>query len=163
MRVSVTNISCLLLLLLLLPMDFLSAQRPSPPVRRQFHYQGCLTDASGVKITGVKSVRFEIVDLDTGPLMVLFSETVPALNISNGLFEHAIGSVDTSGNPLPPLIFQKRVGLRLTIDGETMQPVIPIHPVPVAMVALYADSLKQPLPPGPMGPAGPAGDRKSVV
>ncbi|MCZ7557291.1 MAG: hypothetical protein M5R41_12900 [Bacteroidia bacterium] len=133
------------------------AQTPSPPVRRQFHYQGCLTDAAGVKITGSRQVRFDIVDLDSNPLDVLFSETVQSLTIENGIFEHVIGSVDTSGNPLPPLIFQKRVALVLTVNGETLAPAIPIHPVPVAMVALYADSLKQPLPPGPQGPAGPPG------
>ncbi len=135
----------------------LQAQQPSPPVQRVFHYQGCLTDASGVKIDGQRTIRFEIVDLDSSPLAVLFSETVQSLQVEDGIFEHAIGSVDTTNNPLPPLIFQKRVALRLTVDGETLNPPIPIYPAPVAMVALYADSLKQPLPEGPRGPAGPPG------
>ncbi len=133
------------------------SQQPSPPVQRAFHYQGCLTDASGTKINGNRDVQFEILDTDTSPMTVLFSETVLGLQIENGIFEHAIGTVDTTGNPLPPLIFQKRVALRLTVDGETLSPVIPIFPSPVALVALYADSLKQPLPPGPPGPAGPPG------
>jgi len=132
----------------------LQAQQPSPPVQRVFHYQGCLTDASGVKIDGQRTVRFEIVDLDSSPLAVLFSETVQSLQVEDGIFEHAIGSVDTTNNPLPPLIFQKRVALRLTVDGETLNPPIPIYPAPVAMVALYADSLKQPLPEGPRGTTG---------
>ncbi len=135
----------------------LLAQQPSPPVQRAFHYQGCLTDASGNKIDGNRDVMFEILDTDTSPMTVLFSETVLGLPIEEGIFEHPIGTVDTTGNPLPSLIFQKRVALRLTVDGETLTPVIPIFPSPVALVALYADSLKQPLPPGPPGPAGPAG------
>ncbi|MCB2203564.1 hypothetical protein KQI65_02355 [bacterium] len=133
------------------------SQQPSPPVQRAFHYQGCLTDASGNKINGTRDVMFELLDTDTSPMTVLFSETAMGLQVNDGIFEHAIGTVDTTGNPLPPLIFQKRVALRLTVDGETLDPIIPIFPSPVALVALYADSLKQPLPPGPQGPAGPAG------
>ena len=131
-----------------------SGEIPSPPVFRQFHYQGCLTKPNGDRYNGTFKVMFELIDLDTSPFQVLFSETVDQLTVNNGIFEHAIGSVDTVRNPLNPLIFQKRVALRLTVDGETLRPPIPIYPSPIAMVALYADSLKQPLPPGPAGADG---------
>lgn len=119
-------------------------QPASPAVPRQFHYQGCLTDANGNKISGTKSIRFQLVDLDVTPPTVLFDETASSIVVSDGLFEHNIGSI----NSLPPLIFQKRIGLILTVDGETLAPEIPILPSPVAMVALYADSLKYPVEPG---------------
>lgn len=130
-------------------------EKPSPAVRRAFHYQGCLTKPDGSRYDGTFAVRFDVMDLDANT--ILFSETINNLLVKNGIFEHAIGGVDTSGNRLNPLIFQKRTGLRLSVNGETLLPVIPIFPAPIAMVALYADSLKQPLPPGPQGPPGPPG------
>lgn len=119
-------------------------QPASPAVPRQFHYQGCLTDNSGNRITGTKTILFQLVDLDTSPLNVLFMETAANVAVSDGIFEHNIGSISA----LPPLIFQKRVGIVLTVDGEVLAPAVPILPSPVAMVALYADSLKYPVAPG---------------
>ena len=138
------------LLLCCVPPATAQQQPASPDVPRQFHYQGCLTDAAGNRISGTKAIRFEIIDLDTSPFVVLFDETATNVVVNDGLFEHNIGSI----NALPPLIFQKRVGIRLTVDGETLNPPVPILPSPVAMVALYADSLKQSIPAGKDGTDG---------
>ncbi|MBI5646245.1 MAG: hypothetical protein HY962_04870 [Ignavibacteriae bacterium] len=131
-----------------------SASLSSPTVARQFHYQGCLTKPDGTpQPDGTYQMKFEIIDQTTSPGSVVFSEAA-SITTKKGLFEHAIGSVDTVGNRLNPAIFQRRVALRLTVNGETLQPLIPIYSVPIAMHALYADSLRQPLPAGPAGPKG---------
>ncbi len=145
-----------ILLLFLLNLKAQAQGRPSPRVPRCIDYQGLLTRPDGTRYNGTFPVKFELIDLDS-PTTVLFQETATALNVQNGIFQHAIGSVDTLGNRINPLIFQKRVGLRLTVGSEVLLPPIPIYPSPVAMVALYADSLKATLPPGPQGPPGPPG------
>ncbi|MBL0176924.1 MAG: hypothetical protein IPP94_16975 [Ignavibacteria bacterium] len=130
---------------------------PSPSVARQFHYQGCLNKPDGTpQPDGAYQMKFEILDQAVNIGAVLFSESA-SITTKKGLFEHAIGSVDTAGNKLDPHIFQRRVALRLTVNNETLLPLIPIYTTPIAMVALYADSLKQPLPPGPQGPPGVPG------
>jgi hypothetical protein len=130
---------------------------PSPTVARQFHYQGCLNKPDGTpQPDGAYQMKFEILDQAVNVGAVLFSESA-SITTKKGLFEHAIGSVDTAGNKLDAHIFQRRVALRLTVNSETLLPLIPIYATPIAMVALYADSLKQPLPPGPQGPPGAPG------
>ncbi|HSG99276.1 MAG TPA: hypothetical protein VLB27_04450 [candidate division Zixibacteria bacterium] len=60
---------------------------------RTIGYQGRLTDGGGSPLTGVYSITFAIYDLPVGGSM-LWSETQPAVSVTDGLFSVEMGTVN---------------------------------------------------------------------
>lgn len=61
-------------------------------------YQGRLTDAQGIPITGSKSVTFRIYDASAGGNL-LWSETHSSTTVTDGVFEVLLGSVTALNLP----------------------------------------------------------------
>lgn len=79
-------------------------------------YQGRLTDAGGAPLTGVYSITFSIYELSAGG-PVEWSEVHPAVNVDDGLFSVALGSIV----PLTDNVFSwydRYLGIKVGADPE---------------------------------------------
>lgn len=80
-------------------------------------YQGKLNDKTGVPVNGSVTMTFTIYDAPTGG-NVLWTETWTSVNVSNGIFNVALGSV----TPFPSTLFNSDtlyLGIRVgTTDAE---------------------------------------------
>lgn len=98
-------------------------------VPRTMTVQGVLRDAAGVPVDQATQFRFEL--LDGGTSLWLESRSVTP---RAGLFTVTLGT-DT---PIDPAFFDRGVSLRVTVDGESMDP-IPLTSVPYAFRAETAE------------------------
>jgi hypothetical protein len=98
------------------------------------NYQGKLTDAVGVAITGDHAIEFRIYDSETGGVL-LWSEEHLAVTLTNGLFDIILG--ETTAMNLP---FDEQYWIEIEIDGETLTPREKFASVAYAHRAVYADT-----------------------
>lgn len=85
-------------------------------VPQLINYQGRLTDASGVPLTGPYSITFSIYDAPSGGT-ALWTETQTEVSVTNGLFNVLLGSV----TEIPTTIFEEKdryLGIKVGTDSE---------------------------------------------
>lgn len=120
----------------------------------QLPFEGFLTGADDMPISGMIDIEVRIWDTSTGGV-ALFEETHAGLMAIGGFFSVQIGSV----TPLDPTIFQsggdRYLGITIIGDSDELAPRFQIGFVPYAIHALSADTSG---PTGPTGPQGPIGE-----
>ena len=115
----------LLALLLAAPAASLTAGIAHAQVPRTMTVQGILWDASGIPVEAMTTFRFELLDGTASVWMEQQSVTPRA-----GLFTVRLGTE----TPLDPADFATGLALRISVAGETMEP-IPLTSVPYALRA----------------------------
>lgn len=81
-------------------------------------YQGVLTDASGVLITGTPNITFALYDASTNGTL-LWTETQNTVSVTNGLFQVALNSVN---NNWATANFASNMWLQITVGSTTLSP-----------------------------------------
>ncbi len=101
-------------------------------------YQGRLTDASDVPLTGTYSVTFRLYDAPTGGTMI-WQETHSAVNVQNGLFTAVLGQ-GTTPVPLNETHFtQSNRWLAISIGAVEVSPRTQMTSVPFSTRVLTVD------------------------
>jgi hypothetical protein len=109
---------------------FCVAQTPAT-----MNYQGKLTDASGVAVSGPVNIVFRVFDVETGGT-ALWSETRSSIPVTNGLFDVILGEVTPLDIP-----FDRQYWIELQIGSETLSPREKLATVPYSFRTAIADSL----------------------
>ena len=134
MKKSVMNTLCEITLIMTILIPFvIRAQIP-----KLINYQGRLTDAAGLPLTGVHTIHFGIFDVETGG-MPLWVESHESVTVTNGLFNVLLGDINKN---LGNLDFDKPYYLGVMIDSnsEELTPRKQIVSVGYAMRAENADN-----------------------
>jgi hypothetical protein len=104
------------------------------------NYQGAMVDSNGVPANGIFSITFSIWDdpFSTSPVNKLWSETQGSVDITDGLFDVLLGSV----NPITRQVFDNdSVWLEVKVGANpAMAPRQRIATVGYAFHAAYADT-----------------------
>lgn len=99
-----------------------------------FTYQGRLTDSTGLALTGNYPITFKLYSVASGG-SELWSESWPAVDVQNGLFQVLLGSI----TPLTPDLVTNHnslwLGVQVGGDAE-MMPRVQLGSVPFAMQSL---------------------------
>ncbi len=104
-------------------------------IPQTMNYQGKLTDSDGVAIEGETEIIFRIYDVASGGT-ALWTETHPAVEVYNGLFDVQLGSITTLNLP-----FDERYYIELEVEGEILAPRQALNSVGYAFRAGIADSV----------------------
>jgi hypothetical protein len=111
------------LLLVVSPWSALAAQPP-----RTINYQGYLTDSSGTPLNGAYNMVFRIYDAVSAGALEWGPETHNGVVVANGIFQVVLGSaVAMYTNDFDEALF-----LEIEVNGESMTPRQPFHPVAYA-------------------------------
>lgn len=105
-------------------------------------YQGYLTNALGVPVSGPVNMSVRIYD-EAGSAL-LYEETQSNVAVTVGLFQIAIGAGSPVSGTFGPALFQGPMAageFELQINGETLSPRRPIRSTPYAQAAGDANSL----------------------
>ena len=105
-------------------------------VPRRINYQGKLTDAGEVALTGTHTIIFKIWkhETSTAPSDSLWAEERSVV-ITNGLFDIQLGDVEEIA-----LTFDEPYWIELIVDGETLVPREKLATVSYAFRSVYADT-----------------------
>jgi len=111
-------------------------------VPRMLNYQGKLTDADGVAVSGSTVVVFRIYDASTGGNLKweegwIGSGAQRRVFVVNGLFRVALGS---NGSPIDTLSFSQPYWLEIEVEGEALTPREELLPVSFSYRSIYSDS-----------------------
>ena len=88
-------------------------------VPQLLNYQGRLTNAAGLPVSGMVAMRFELLDGDTNTATLLWGETQGAVAVSQGVYNVLLGSV----KPIPgSALSGSTVFLEVQVSGETLRP-----------------------------------------
>jgi hypothetical protein len=107
------------------------------PVPRTFAYQGVLTDAAGIPLTGDHSITMRVY-VDGSTATPLCTE-VEVVTVTNGLFRMVVGDGGCSVDPAW-FALTAPVYLGITVDTTTLTPRVPLFPVASAYQAEHAES-----------------------
>ncbi len=111
------------------------------PLPREFNYQGRVTDLVGAPVAdGPLDLTVSLWDEPGGGFLV-WEETL-TVQVTDGIVHATLGA----SNPLD-LDFSERYWLEIEVDGDVLDPRMPLHSVPYAIHAAGADTL------GGYGPA----------
>jgi hypothetical protein len=124
-------------LLLVLICVLLSAAVAGAEVPRLMNYQGVLTDANGIPLSGSHDISFRIYRGEGTGAQVLWEESHSALELKEGVFNVILGSVSPMGDDL----FESgELWLGVSVDADKeITPRTRITPVPWAMRAGVAE------------------------
>lgn len=100
-------------------------------IPQTIHYQGKLTDMTGVGENVLLAMHFRLFDVPSGGDS-LWGMTVPAVPVVHGLFDVNIGPID--------LPFDEQYWLEIVVDGEVLSPRVQLNSSPYAFRAAVADS-----------------------
>jgi hypothetical protein len=107
-------------------------------VPRVFNYQGYVSDLDGTALDGDFDLIFRIYDVDAGADPALWTETHPAVSVSEGVFSVLLGSLVE----LPPAVLEESelwIGVTVGTDTE-IAPRLQVTSTPWAYRAAIADS-----------------------
>ncbi len=136
----IPNIGTLLMVVvLLLTIPSLAAPlvAPSATSTSTISYQGRLADSGGTPLTGVYNLEFRIYDVPTGgvPLWTELWTGASAVNISDGLFNVMLGSIDNTLAASIDGYDELYLGITVDTDSE-MIPRVQLGSVPFSMQAM---------------------------
>ncbi len=114
-------------------------------------YQGKLTDTDGVGIDDALPIRFVLYESESGTDSV-WGELQPAVEITKGLFDVELGSVNPIGLPFDVIYW-----LEIEVAGIILSPRVRLTSSPYAFRAAIADSFSGEAIVGPQGPPGDDG------
>lgn len=114
------------------------ASSPALAAPNLLQYQGRLTNAAGDPQNGTFSIVFSVYAAVSGGA-ALYSETIPNVTVTNGLFNVLIGNI----TPIPTDLFgggAKFLGIKVGGDAE-MTPRQAVASVPFALQATFAQAI----------------------
>jgi len=130
-KLSLSKCTVILMLLLIIPFSGYA----EPP--KTINYQGYLESTNGQQINGNLDMTFAIYDVDSGPDLPLWVDTLFDVDVQKGIFNVILGET----TPLDlPFDEQYYLGVKMGNDSE-MTPRQPLASVPYALTASKANSV----------------------
>ncbi len=96
------------------------------------HYQGRLTNTSGVGENASYDMEFSIYDVETGGV-ALWSQSLTGVEVSRGLFDAELSDID--------IPFDGQYWMEIVVDGDVMSPRVKLASSAYAFRAEIADSI----------------------